>query len=320
MKYAAIEIGTNSTKMIIAQKDDPDSYSILRKRNTVNRLSRNMFENSMIQQEAFRNGMNIIHKYMKDIEGNKAELVSIFSTSVLRDADNGSLFTQEVKRRYGCDVDVISGEREAFYAYKAASRLMGPEDDKSIIVDIGGGSTEIIFGDKENIAHRISLDIGAVRLTELYYRNNSVTDEQIHQIACKVKEELRQIPDMTHQSIVLIGTGGTIKTMATIYSAVDYRNEKSINGITIPRNAANDILQKLIKMDIKTRKTVKGLNPKRADVIIAGLQILQEVMEKFKANQIKICSAGVLEGFIEHFISQHSGCCGQPFSDTVKSC
>lgn len=305
MKYAAIEIGTNSTKMIIVHKDTPNSCSVLRKCNTVNRLSRNMFENYMLQQEALKSTMNIIHKYIKDIEANKAELVSIFSTSVLRDADNKSLLIGEVKKHYGCDIDVISGKQEAYYAYKAASRLMEPKHEKSIVVDIGGGSTEIIFGDKKNIDHKISLDIGAVRLTQLHCKSDPVTDEQIRQVAGSIREKLKELPSMAHKNAILIGTGGTIKTVATIFSNLDYRNEKKIHGLIVPSSAVNDILHKLVNMNIKARKTVKGLNPKRADVIIAGLLILQEILEKLKAGQIVISSAGVLEGFMEHYISLH---------------
>lgn len=306
MKYAAIEIGTNSTKMIIVQKDASNSFSVLHKSTTVNRLSRNMFENRMLQQEALNSGMNIIRSYMKDIEASKAELVSVFSTSVLRDANNSSLFMAEVKKQCGCDIDVISGNQEAFYAYKAASGLMESEHEKSIVVDIGGGSTEIIYGDKRNIDHRISLDIGAVRLTQLYCKSDRLANEQICQVTKNIRGELDELPDMAHKKAILIGTGGTIKTMATVFSNSDYSDESKIHGLVVPGSAVNDIFHELANMDVEARKAVKGLDPKRADVIIAGLQILQEVMRKFKASQIKISSAGVLEGFMEQYISLHS--------------
>jgi len=306
VKYAAIEIGTNSTKMIIVQKNDSNSCSILRKVNTVNRLSRQMFENRMIQQKALKDGMNIIHEYMKDIKENNAELVSIFSTSVLRDADNRSLIMQEVKKHYGCDIEIISGEEEAFYAYRAASGLMGHNDEKAIVIDIGGGSTEIICGGREKIDHKVSLDIGAVRLTEMYCKSDPPTDIEINQIKGYIGEKLKVLPCAAPQDAILIGTGGTIKTLATIYSELDYRNEKRINGLVVPRNSVNGILKDLVKMDFKSRKNVKGLNPKRADVIIAGLLILQAVMEAFGKDQIKVSSRGVIEGYMDYHIFLHN--------------
>lgn len=306
MKYAAIEIGTNSTKMIIVQRNESDSCSILRKSNTVNRLSRCMFENRMIQSEALKDGMNIIHEYMKDIKENNAELVSVFSTSVLRDADNRNLIIQEVKRQYGCDIQIISGEQEAFYAYRAASRLMRHNDEKAIVIDIGGGSTEIICGNKEKIDHKVSLDIGAVRLTELYCKNDPATDMELNQITCNIGEKLKVLPCTAHRDAILIGTGGTIKTLATIYSGLDYRNEKRIDGMVVPRHSINNIFHDLVKMNLEARKKVKGLNPKRADVIVAGLLILQAVIEAFGADQITISSSGVIEGYMDYYIFQNN--------------
>lgn len=306
MRLAAIEIGTNSTKMIIVQRDDSDSCSVLRKSSSVNRLGRNMFENRMIRLEALKDSMNIIHEYMKDIEANKAELVSVFSTSVLRDAVNRNLIIQEVKKHYGCDIQIISGEQEAFYAYKAANCLMRHKDEKAIVIDIGGGSTEIITGGRESIDQKFSMDIGAVRLTELYCKNDPPTEMEINQTCSYIEGKLKELPYIAHQDATLIGTGGTIKTLATIYSAVDYQDDKSINKLVVPRKAIIDIFQDFTKMNTETRKNVKGLNPKRADVIIAGLMICQAVMKKFEADQITISSSGVLEGFMEDYIYLHN--------------
>ena len=137
---------------------------------------------------------------------------------------------QEVKKHYGCDIQIISGGQEAFYAYRAASRLMEDKDGKAVVIDIGGGSTEIIYGSGENIDHKASLDIGAVRLTELYCESDPPKDTEISRISRHIREKLATLPDISLQGAILIGTGGTIKTLATIYSSVDYRNEEKING------------------------------------------------------------------------------------------
>ncbi|HEX2947354.1 MAG TPA: Ppx/GppA phosphatase family protein [Clostridia bacterium] len=306
MRLAAIEIGTNSTKMIIVERNETGSYSTIRKCITVNRLSHRMFEKNIIQPEAFEGGLDIIRDYMRVIKENEAELVSIFSTSVLRDADNKDVFMQEVKSRTGCDIQIISGDTEAWYAYKAVSRLIQDRDGKAIVIDIGGGSTEVILGNREYIDQKISIDIGAVRLTELYCKNDPPTDQDISRISGYVKEKLIGIPSIAPQNAMLIGTGGTIKTLATIYSAVDDWDEKSINGMIVPRKAVLDIFQELAGMNIEARKKVKGLNPKRADVIITGLLILLSIFEVYEANEITISSYGVLEGLVEDYIGLHN--------------
>lgn len=304
MRVSAIEIGTNSTKFLIARYH-AGGMDIIDKSTIVNRLSRSMYDSNCISDEAIENGIRIIGELIQKSERQAAKVVAIFSTSVLRDAHNRQVFIQKVQDLYGIPLEVISGEREAFFAFKACSALVRDDDahirgDNVAVIDIGGGSTEFTAGSGHDIAWKKSIDMGAVRLMEMFIRHDPVINTEIESMTGSIRQKISE-HSLSLNGLQLIGTGGTIKTLGTMIRQENYENESAIHGLTIDRDRIEQLYQNLAKLTIAQRENIPGLNPKRADVIIAGVLILLTVMREFDLHQIMVSSSGVLEGFLEDY-------------------
>ncbi|MDP4094806.1 MAG: hypothetical protein Q8920_15785 [Bacillota bacterium] len=301
MRVSAIEIGTNSTKFIIAEPVSRNNYKVITKKSTVNRLSKDMYGSNLLSGRSIDTCTESIREYLDESRKNGARLLSIFSTSVLRDAGNKQEVINRIKSISGMDVDIISGEREALLTYKACCSLKNDTADRFAIIDIGGGSTEIITGGQDGIDNKISLDIGAVRLTEMFIKNDPVEAYQIEDIRRFAMEKLRSVSITSWSRICLVGTGGTVKTAATMCMKTPYDNESGINGLQLSKESISGVFNKLAAMTVEQRKNVVGLNPKRADVINTGLMILICLLDLFKTDRIVVSSRGVLEGFIDEY-------------------
>lgn len=306
MKIAVIEIGTNSAKYIIVNtcKNKENSFDILRKESTVNRLSKSMYADKLISDSEIEKSLNIIGKYVEVCKGEEAKLLSIISTSVLRDAANSEEFIEKVKKAHGINIEVVSGEQEANMAYMACSNLINDNQKQFAVIDIGGGSTEVTVGNKNIASEKVSIDIGAVRLTEMFVRNDPISMEEIKNITNYIEGKLRGSSLSSFNGIELIGTGGTVKTIGTMLLKKDYKDEKSINRLEVNLNDIMSIYNLLEKLSIEQRRNIIGLNPKRADVILSGILILTTVMKSYNISNITISSYGVIEGYIKDYLLQ----------------
>lgn len=298
MRVSAIEIGTNSTKFIIAQLNDKGSVEVITRTSTVNRLSSGMYPQNTLKPEAIEKGIEIIGNLIKESNAQGAKLVSIFSTSVLRDASNKEAFIGKIKELFGIDINVISGEEEAHLAYMACRTVVDDKSQKFGVIDIGGGSTEIIIGNGTDIEQKISLNVGAVRLTEMFVNHDPAEDSEIEQMTAYIEKQIKERDSLDLSGLQLVGTGGTIKTLGTLFYQKDYSKEKTINGKVIKKYEIELLFSMLKLLNIESKKKLTGLNPKRADVITSGIKILLSIMDKFSLEEIKISSQGVLEGFI----------------------
>lgn len=308
MKISAIEIGTNSTKFIVAEVLKNSELEVLERTSTVNRLSKNMYDSNYINAEAFEKGIKIVGRYIERSRAYGASLVSVFSTSVLRDAANSSDFSERVKELYGVGVDIMSGEMEACLAFKACSRLMDNTDEIFAVIDIGGGSTEITLGTGKEIYRKLSMDIGAVRLTEMFVKNDPASTVEIENMVRYAGSKLDEAGIAELEGIRIIGTGGTLKTAGTVYKNIDYSNEKAVDGLTLSLTEIEEIYRSMTRMSIEEKMRLPGLNPKRADVITAGMAVLVSVLHKSGAVGITISSRGVIEGFAEDYIQKYNNC------------
>ena len=302
MRVSAIEIGTNSTKFIIAELTEKGSFKVLKRTSTVNRLSSGMYSENNLTPLAIEKEFEIIGNLIDESKKQEAKLLSVFSTSVLRDAANKHVFLDRVKKEYGIDINVISGEKEAHLAYMACKEIADKNMAEFAVIDIGGGSTEIIIGNGNNMDQKLSLNVGAVRLTEMFVRHDPVSESELEQIAVHIEKQIDEMGLSDLSGLQLIGTGGTIKSLGTISIDQDYSNESIVNGKVIKRLEIERLFDRLKLLSIEEKKKLTGLNPKRADVITAGIYILLTIMKRFNIDQIKISTQGVLEGFVAEYI------------------
>jgi len=305
MRISAIEIGTNSTKFIIAELAEKGSFEIIKKISMINRLSIGMYKDNNLNPTAIEKEIEIIENLINESKMQEARLLSIFSTSVLRDAGNKQVLLDRVKKRYDIGIQVISGDNEAYLAYMACRKIVENKVKKFAVIDIGGGSTEITVGNGQNIEQKASLDVGAVRLKEMFVNYDPISNSELEQISIHIEKKINEIELLDLCGLQLVGTGGTIKSLGTIFFHEDYANENKINGRVLSIHDIEMLLDMLSKLDIESKKNIIGLNPKRADVITLGITILHIIMKKFNIEEIKISTQGVLEGFIIDYIETH---------------
>lgn len=302
MRVSAIEIGTNSTKFIITELNENGTVEVITRTSTVNRLSSGMYPENNLKTEAVEKGIEIIGDFVKESNAQGAKLVSIFSTSVLRDAGNKEVFIGKIKELFDVDINVISGEEEAHLAYMACRTVVDDKSQKFGVIDIGGGSTEIIIGNGNDIDQKISLDVGAVRLTEMFVSHDPVEDSELEQMTAYIEKQINERESLDLSGLQLVGTGGTIKTLGTLFFQKEHSKEKTINGKVIKKYEIELLFSMLKLLNVESKKKLTGLNPKRADVITSGIRILLSIMNKFNIEEIKISSQGVLEGFIAEYL------------------
>ncbi len=305
MKISVIEIGTNSTKFIITEKND-NGFSTLLRISEINRLSSGMYTEKLISKGSLDKTLQIIGNFKELSDKYQAKLIYVFSTSVLRDAVNRNEISEEIKKAFGVNLQVISGEREAYLANRGCSQLVSHNNEKFSVIDIGGGSTEVSIGDIYKVNEKRSFDIGAVRLTELFIKNNPIDRAELTACLKYIEKCFGNFGGININGIRLIGTGGTLKSLGTIFKQVDYLSVEEINGVSIGLKDIRRICNLLSSMSLEERKKVTGLNPKRGDVIVAGICILIKFMEGNGIDSITISSNGVLEGYVSEYFSNLS--------------
>lgn len=289
-RYGAIDIGTNSTRLLIAGLQEGrvlPLYSALR----ITRLGEGMTRGEGLRPEAVRRTLKALAEYRQLLEEFGVGRVRVVATSAAREAADASAFIRQVREETGLMVEVIPGEEEAYLSYLGACRGL-PGISSGMVMDIGGGSTEFTFcatGGERPVCR--SVPMGAVRLTE-----QPLLLDRLLALYKPVLDGLSAIG-----ADRLIGVGGTVTTLAAVdQGLVDYDRER-VHGYRLTRPAVERILFHLAAKDSRERRAVPGLQPERADIIVAGTTILWMVLSYLGAAQITVSEADLLHGIILKF-------------------
>jgi len=228
-----------------------------------------------------------------------AESIAAVGTSVLRDAENSREFRIQVREDCGLPVEVISGEQEADLAYlgNLHDRRLPPTEGERVVIDIGGGSTEIVRGLGHSILHRESFPVGAVRLTELILRADPPNVAECDRCDATIEEAMARVGSLAPRSL-LLGTGGTIQNLASVARTAGLVAAREIHGAVLPHTVVSELIDLFRSLPLKFRKRVPGLEPERADVILAGAMILHQMMAALSAPKIVVSANGVRHGCV----------------------
>ena len=222
-------------------------------------------------------------------------------TSALRDSKNSKEFVELAKKEANVDVEIITGDRESNLGFLGV--LEGLEDGNSeeiLVIDIGGGSTEFIVGDKDGVAFCKSENVGALRLTEKFFENEIVSDEELKATIDFINQTIQGTIDIVKSRNVkkLVGIGGTVTSVSAINQKLEVYSMEKVHNSKICKKELDEILQMLKNMTLEDKKRLKGLQPKRADIITAGVVILDIIMEKLEINEIIVSEYDNLEGLM----------------------
>lgn len=296
-KIAVIDMGTNSVRLLLCELS---SQRIIYREKLIEttRLGAGVDQYKKLSDESMDLTYKALKKY-RDICSEKGyELIRSIGTSAIRDAKNREAFLNNVRDILPCPVDVIDGKEEATLGYIGVVNGVN-EKAKNFIIDIGGGSTELIFGESK-IDFMDSLDIGAVRLKDRCIHHDPPTKKEL----IFLREEINKILDdfiENHQNLSfdqVVGIGGTITTLSAINQSLGVYDSKKIHGSRVSYHALRSIIERLISVNETDRKDIKGLNPRRSDIIIPGSIILEELFKRFDFDEIIVSDFDNLEGMI----------------------
>ncbi len=303
---AAIDIGTNSIHMVIV-KIDPDlpAFTVIAKEKDTVRLGDRDSLTGRLTPEAIARSLETLKRCRDLAYSLSANQIIAAATSATREAPNGEEFLRQIESELGIVVNLISGQEEARRIYLGVLSGMDWDRQPHIIIDIGGGSTELILADVHEPRFLSSTKVGAVRLSQDFVTTDPISDSELKVLRAYVKGMLERPVDEIWRNLqlnevpLMIGTSGTIETIATIHAKDELGTVPDpLNGYEVSRKDIEKIVKKLAKMSYKERLDVSGISEKRAEIIVPGAVILLEAMSMLKLDSITICERALREGMI----------------------
>lgn len=295
MKIGAIDIGTNSMRLLTTDLIDNKLTNRKKYVNTT-RIGQGVDENGFITEEAMERNINALKEYHDKCLDYGCEKIYCMGTSALRDSKNRSEFIKRAKDEAGIDVNVVDGEIEAKLGFSGVTNGIDKEGD-ILVIDIGGGSTEFIFGNKEGIERNVSINIGALRLTEKYL-SEGYSDSAFSDMRKFINEQIKDIVAYLNEKEIacVCGIGGTITSLSAVNQNLEVYSMEKVHGSVITREEVQKMMYKFVICSDEERKHINGLQPKRADIIAAGTEILICIMDNLSKKEVVVSEYDNLEG------------------------
>lgn len=298
-KVGAIDIGTNSMRILIAKIENGcivESFKDLR----TTRMGEDVNQTGNLSMAAIQRNIDALNEFMGIVQREEIREIPIIATSAVRDAKNKTLFIKRAKEEVNVDVDVITGEKEAELGFLGVLRGLREKDENILVVDIGGGSTEFIFGNKKGIQYLTSINMGAVRMTEKFVTTDPVCKVEIEEMVKAIDKMIESTINYLHHYKIdkVIGIGGTATTVAAVSKKLKVYDKDQIHNADLSHEKVKIILKEFLSKKLEERKQIEGLQPKRADIITAGTIILDRILTGIKADHITISEYDNLEGLV----------------------
>jgi exopolyphosphatase/guanosine-5'-triphosphate,3'-diphosphate pyrophosphatase len=304
-RVAVIDVGTNSTRLLVADVTG-GGVSEVERRSTVTRLGRGVDLSGHLSTEAIEDVCAAIAEYVRVLEGLGAEKVDVIATSAVRDADNGGAFIAELRERFALSARVLDGEEEARLTYLGATSERLPTRP-TLVVDIGGGSTELIVGRGAEIEFHTSLQAGVVRHTERHIATDPPTAVELESLAADIRVQIAgRVPDglVAEEGIAVAGTP---TSLASIEMELDPYDPGRVHGHELVLPSIQRMLSRLASSPLSNRAQIIGLHADRAPTIVAGVVILIEAMRAFGLSRITVSEHDILYGTAIAATSSDSG-------------
>jgi len=274
VRVAAVDIGTNTTRLLVADVVDGRLDEVHRE-TRITRLGEGVDARGRLLPVPIARVRNVLADYRRTLETLGAERTLAVATSAVRDADNGEAFLGEVEWSYGFTTLLVGGDEEAQLTRRGVDPAPG-----TLVVDIGGGSTELILD-----GFHVSLPIGSVRFTERY-------GEDVERIA----EATRELVDVELEPGAAVGVAGTVTTLAALDLALERYDRERVHGHRLSREAARSQLRRLASLTVDERRALPAMEPERAPVIVAGAAILVAILDRFDLDAIRVSERDLLDG------------------------
>lgn len=299
MRVAVVDIGTNSTRLLIADVAGDGQVEELERRTRVTRLGDGVDSTGRLADASMERVFATLQEYAALIDHSDADARTAVLTSAVRDAANGAEFTEDVRRLYGLDARSIAGGEEAQLTYLGAlSGRSGDEREPTLVIDVGGGSTELILGSGSEVSDFFSLQAGAVRQSERHLHHDPPHQEELAALAADVGALIaREVPaEVRRAASRAIAVAGTATSCAAIDQALDPYDPARVHGYQLSLSTLKLLLARLASLDLAERRRVRGLHPDRAPTIVAGVGILIQALEAFDLDGFEASEHDILRG------------------------
>jgi exopolyphosphatase/guanosine-5'-triphosphate,3'-diphosphate pyrophosphatase len=309
-RFAAIDVGSNSIRCLIAEQGEDGHLQIIDDLKDQPRLARGLSSTGLLASESVERAMESLGRMVQAAERRGASRVALVATSAVRDAGNGGQFAERVKQEIGIPLEVIDGETEARLAFLSVSEHFPIGRGRTVVADIGGGSLELVLAVGGLVDRVVSLPFGAVRLTEQYLAGSEHEATGVRQLRNAVRQKLRRaIPGREWAAAKLFGSGGTFTNLARVAAARERGSVPpgGIHGMSVSSAELQRIQEWLASLSVEERRAVAGLNTARADIIVAGLAVAAEVLERFDAPKVVVSAFGLREGLLIHLARPTAG-------------
>jgi exopolyphosphatase/guanosine-5'-triphosphate,3'-diphosphate pyrophosphatase len=297
MITAAIDVGSNTLRLIIAEVKDKKIEKIIYDDRKITRLAEGLLKTGELSKKQIDATIYALKDFKKHIDifcPDGSSKIKAIATSAVREAKNSELFINEAAS-IGLNIEVIDGKTEGFLTYTGVNAVINLQDESSLIFDIGGGSTEFIKTDKGNVKNIVSLPLGVVKIANLYNVNGIVSANIREKITLYINDILKSLGSDFNANL-LIGTAGTVTTFAAMDLKMSSYDYKKINGYILKREKIELLIDELCALTAKERLNIKGLEAGREDLVIPGGLIIVEILKRFEKQALIVSDFGLREG------------------------
>jgi exopolyphosphatase / guanosine-5'-triphosphate,3'-diphosphate pyrophosphatase len=296
-RYAVIDVGTNSVKFHIGEHSADGERRTIVDRAEVTRLGEGLDETGELWDEAMVRTIEAIAAMVEDAQRNGVEAIAAVGTAGLRIAANSAEFVEAVRERAGVEIEVISAEEEARLAYLAAKASLRFGSGSLTVFDTGGGSTEFTFGHGDRVQEQFSVNVGAVRLTEHYGLDRAIEEDTLASGFDAIAEELSVLDGRTTPDD-LVGMGGAVTNLAAVKLQLETYDPDAVQGTALDRDEVDRQIELYRTRDAEERRSIVGLQPKRAEIILAGACIVRTVLDKLGRDSLTVSDRGLRHGLL----------------------
>jgi exopolyphosphatase/guanosine-5'-triphosphate,3'-diphosphate pyrophosphatase len=298
MRLAVVDIGTNSTRLLIADVEPDGSVAELERHSRVTRLGAGVDAGGGLSPEAIARTCAVLADYRLLIDRHRCEANLAVLTSAVRDAPNGADFTARVRRDYHLDARTLSGDEEAQLTFLGAMSGRAPSPEPTVVIDIGGGSTEFVVGHHRLAGFHTSLQAGVVRMSERHIHSDPPAPPELQSLAFDTRAIFLEGLPPEERAPVLhgIAVAGTATSAAAIDLELDPYDPARVHRHTLLLATVEMLLARLADMDEARRRRVVGLHPDRAPTIVAGMILLSEAMRAFELDHVEVSEHDILRG------------------------
>jgi exopolyphosphatase/guanosine-5'-triphosphate,3'-diphosphate pyrophosphatase len=299
VRVAVVDIGSNSTRLLIAEVENTDgSVEEVVRRSQVTRLGHGVDATGKLDEASVERTWRVLEEYRAAIDEHRCEANLAVLTSAVRDASNGSEFAERVRGELSLDAKVLSGDEEAQLTFLGAMAGRPPASEPTVVIDIGGGSTEFIVGTGRTAGFHVSTPAGVVRMTERHIHSDPPSPEEIRALGEDTRRVLLEhIPEEERLPVKNgIAVAGTATSAAAIEQELDPYDPAKVHGYKLLLATVELLLARLAEMTEAERREVVGLHPDRAPTIVAGMVLLSEAMRVMGLEQVEVSEHDILYG------------------------